>query len=160
MPCRTKKKSRFKPRNYRFKTFFDQDQKNNFFVEYANVFDNWYGTPKSFIEEKYKRFTVIFDIANVNTKPKAWISVTNLKDLDDDNEVQLMLKSFSKMPQEEIEQSKGLRIKVIRFRDGMTYEQLAKSSPLGKYAIDKLRLLNGHYPDKNPVIGDLIKIVE
>ncbi len=115
---------------------------------------------KSFIEEKYKRFTVIFDTANVNTKPKAWISVTNLKDLDDDSEVQLMLKSFSKMPQEEIEQSKGLRIKVIRFRDGMTYEELAKSSPLGKYAIDKLRLLNGHYPDKNPVIGDLIKIVE
>ena len=42
----------------------------------------------------------------------------------------------------------------------MTYEELAKSSPLGKYAIDKLRLLNGHYPDKNPAIGDLIKIVE
>ena len=115
---------------------------------------------KNFIEEKYKRFTVIFDINNEKTKPKAWISVTNLKDISDDNEVQMMLKSFSKMPQAEIEKSKGLRIKVIRFRDGMSYSKLSKSSPLGKYAIDKLRLLNGHYPDKNPIVGDLIKIVE
>ena len=61
---------------------------------------------------------------------------------------------------DEIKRSKGLRIKVIRFRDGMSYMQLAKSSPLGKYAVDKLRLLNGDYPDKDPVIGELIKIVE
>ena len=132
---------------------------DNFSYNNLDGYSHLYSS-QSFIEEKYKRFTVIFDTTNTNTKPKAWISVTNLKDLDDDNEVQLMLKSFSKMPQEEIEQSKGLRIKVIRFRDGMTYEKLAKSSPLGKYAIDKLRLLNGHYPDKNPIIGDLIKIVE
>ena len=132
---------------------------DNFSYNNLDGYSHLYSS-KSFIEEKYKRFTVIFDTTNTNTKPKAWISVTNLKDLEDDNEVKLMLKSFSKMPQDEIEQSKGLRIKVIRFRDGMTYEKLANSSPLGKYAIDKLRLLNGHYPDKNPAIGELIKIVE
>jgi predicted Zn-dependent protease len=132
---------------------------DNFSYNNLDGYSHLYSS-KSFIEEKYKRFTVIFDTTNKNTKPKAWISVTNLKDLDDDNEVKLMLKSFSKMPQDEIDQSKGLRIKVIRFRDGMTYEKLANSSPLGKYAIDKLRLLNGHYPDKNPAIGELIKIVE
>ena len=37
---------------------------------------------------------------------------------------------------------------------------LAKSSPLGKYSIDKLRLLNGHYPDEKFKVGDLIKIVQ
>ena len=132
---------------------------DNFSYNNLDGYSHLYSS-QSFIEEKYKRFTVIFDTTNTNTKPKAWISVTNLKDLEDDNEVKLMLKSFSKMPQDEIEQSKGLRIKVIRFRDGMTYEKLANSSPLGKYAIDKLRLLNGHYPDKNPAIGELIKIVE
>ena len=71
-----------------------------------------------------------------------------------------ILKTFSKMSATEVKSSKGLRIKVIRFRDGMSYEKLAKGSPLGKFAIDKLRLLNGHYPDKSPAIGDLIKIVQ
>ena len=64
------------------------------------------------------------------------------------------------MSAEEVKNSKGLRIKVIRFRSGMSYETLAKQSPLGKFASDKLRLLNGHYPDKNPKVGDLIKIVQ
>ena len=49
---------------------------------------------------------------------------------------------------------------MIRVREGMTYQTLAKSSPLGKYSIDKLRLLNGHYPDSSLKIGDLIKIVQ
>ncbi len=71
-----------------------------------------------------------------------------------------MLKTFSKMTDSEVENSRGLRIKVIRFREGMSYEKLAKSSPLGNYSIDKLRLLNGHYPNSNPKVGDLIKIVE
>ena len=42
----------------------------------------------------------------------------------------------------------------------MSYESLAKSSPLGKFSADKLRLLNGHYPNLTPEIGDLIKIVQ
>ena len=71
-----------------------------------------------------------------------------------------MIKTFSKMTESEVENSKGLRIKVIRVREGTTYEELAKSSPLGKYSIDKLRLLNGHYPDGNLKVGDLIKIVQ
>ena len=115
---------------------------------------------ESIIDKSYKRFTVIFDTKNTNTKPKAWIAVTSFKNLSDDKEIKLMLKSFSKMSQDEIKRSKGLRIKVIRFKSGMTYDKLAASSPLGKYALDKLRLLNGHYPDDNPVVGELIKIVE
>ena len=71
-----------------------------------------------------------------------------------------MIKTFSKMTESEIENSKGLRIKVIRVREGMTYKKLAESSPLGKHSIDKLKLLNGHYPDGNLKIGDLIKIVQ
>ena len=122
---------------------------------HSNLYRN-----ESIIDKSYKRFTVIFDTTNIDTKPKAWIAVTTLKNIDDDDEVISMLKSFSKMTVEEIKKSKGLRIKVIRFRDGMSYESLAKSSPLGKYAIDKLRLLNGHYPNKDPMMGELIKIVE
>jgi predicted Zn-dependent protease len=64
------------------------------------------------------------------------------------------------MTEEEISKSKGLRIKVIRFREGMSYKQLADNSPLGRHAEGKLRLLNGHYPNGKPRIGNLIKIVE
>ena len=79
--------------------------------------------------------------------------------------IDMILKAELHMPMEQefaeqIKKSKGLRIKVIRFKSGMTYDKLAASSPLGKYALDKLRLLNGHYPDDNPVVGELIKIVE
>ena len=47
-----------------------------------------------------------------------------------------------------------------RFREGMSYNELASNSPLGRYAEGKLRLLNGHYPVGEPQVGDLIKIVE
>ena len=108
----------------------------------------------------YKRFIIIFDTETKNIKPKAWISSINMKKIDDDQEATKMLESFTKMTDSEIVDSKGLRIKVIRYREGMSYELLAKSSPLGKFATDKLRLLNGHYPNDNPKIGDLIKIVQ
>ena len=68
--------------------------------------------------------------------------------------------TFTKMTEDEIAKAKGLRIKVIRFKSGMSYDELANNSPLGRYAEGKLRLLNGHYPIGEPEVGDLIKIVE
>ena len=112
------------------------------------------------VDTYYKRYIIIFDTKTDAIKPKAWIANITMDNLDNDMSAKNMLVSFKKMTQEEIDNSKGLKIKVIRFRDGMTYETLAKSSPLGKFAKEKLQLLNGHYPNKNPEIGDLIKIVE
>ena len=125
---------------------------NNSLIGYSILY-----TSKSGFTEIYKRFTAIFDLEK---KPKVWIFVSTVDDYSKDKNVLRILKTFSKMTSQEIKDSKGLRIKVIRFRKGMTYEKLAKESPLGKYAVNKLRLLNGHYPDKNPEFGDLIKVVE
>ena len=115
---------------------------------------------ESIMQSSYVRFTIVFDISDNEKKPKVWIMRSDLFDLTNDDESKNILKTFSKMSKDEVENSKGLTIKVIRFREGMSYEELAKSSPLGKYSIDKLRLLNGHYPNSNPSIGDLIKIVQ
>jgi len=115
---------------------------------------------ENIVSTSYKRFIVIFDTETGSIKPKAWIANIDLSDLSNDKQAKDMLTTFSKMSKTEVSNSKGLRIKVIRFREDMTYEKLAKSSPLGEFAIDKLRLLNGHYPNKNPKIGDLIKIVQ
>ena len=55
---------------------------------------------ENIIDKSYKRFTVIFDTKNSNTKPKAWIAVTNFKNISDDKENKLMLKYFCKMSQD------------------------------------------------------------
>ncbi len=62
---REKRKSEKDGVDYFFvsKKKFENLKKKNFFVEYAKVFDNWYGTPKSFIEKNLKKGQdVIFDI--------------------------------------------------------------------------------------------------
>ncbi len=42
---------------------FENLRNKNYFIEYANVFDHWYGTPKTFVEEKLQNGQdVIFDI--------------------------------------------------------------------------------------------------
>ena len=62
---RTKRKSEKDSEDYFFisKEKFEKLKNQNFFVEYANVFDNWYGTPKKFIEDNLSRgVDVMFDI--------------------------------------------------------------------------------------------------
>ncbi len=115
---------------------------------------------KSLGEKIYTRYTVYFDDIDENKKPKAWIIIKKLKDVTDDEESSIIEESFQKMTQDEIDKSKGLRIKVVRFKEGMSYKELADNSPLGRFAEGKLRLLNGHYPEGEPEIGGLIKIVE
>ena len=114
----------------------------------------------SLSSKSYTRYSVFFDIEQKDKKPKAWIFIKKFKNIRDDDESNIIDNSFAKMTEEEVAKASGLRIKVIRFRDGMTYEKLANNSPLGRYAEGKLRLLNGHYPEGKPQIGDLIKIVE
>ena len=62
---RPKRKSERNGKDYFFvseKEFFDL-RKENFFVESANVFDHWYGTPIEFIEKSIKvGKDIIFDI--------------------------------------------------------------------------------------------------
>ena len=122
---------------------------------YTHLYKN-----KTPLETYYRRFIVIFDTDTKDIKPKVWVASITMKDLTNDNSAKSILTSFKKMTENEIANSKGLKIKVIRFREGMTYDSLARSSPLGKFAKEKLQLLNGHYPDGRPSIGDLIKVVQ
>ena len=62
---RPKRKSEKDGKDYFFvsKKKFEDLKKKNFFIEFANVFDHWYGTPKNFIENNLKNGEdVIFDI--------------------------------------------------------------------------------------------------
>ena len=136
-------------------TLIEQKNINNTLPGYTYLYET-----KTLSKKTYTRYTVFFDIGDNDKRPKAWIFIKKFEDMDDDNQLDIIDETFTKMTKDEIEKAKGLRIKVIRFRSGMSYNELADNSPLGRYAEGKLRLLNGHYPIGEPEVGYLIKIVE
>ncbi|MDX1519379.1 MAG: M48 family metalloprotease, partial [Gammaproteobacteria bacterium] len=69
------------------------------------------------------------------------------------------IKSFHALTPNEQILAKPLRLKSVKA--GLTsFAELARSSPLEKYAEEQLRLLNGLYPRGEPAPDSLIKIVE
>ena len=69
------------------------------------------------------------------------------------------VKTFRRLKDNEFQQADPDHVKVIVAGQGTTIEQLAKGSPIKKYATERLRLLNDLYPDKEPTAGQKIKIV-
>jgi predicted Zn-dependent protease len=53
-----------------------------------------------------------------------------------------------------------LTLRIINAPANATFAELARNSPLGKNAISHLRLLNGLYPNGEPVAGQPLKVVE
>ena len=70
------------------------------------------------------------------------------------------LQSFHAITAHEREQARPLRIRVIPAAAGTTLSELAKKSPLGRFAEGHLRAINGLYPAGEPVAGQALKIVE
>jgi predicted Zn-dependent protease len=70
------------------------------------------------------------------------------------------IKTFRRLKQSELQAAEPYKIKIIRADENTRIADLAKQSPLPKYAEQQLRLLNDLYPDKEPKPGQLIKIVE
>ena len=52
------------------------------------------------------------------------------------------------------------RIRIVKATENMRIEELARNSPIPKYPVERLRLLNDLYPDKQPVPGQLVKVVQ
>ena len=70
------------------------------------------------------------------------------------------IKTFRRLKQNEFAHAEPYKIKMIRATETTRIADLAKQSPLPKYAEQQLRLLNDLYPDKEPKPGQLIKIIE
>jgi len=70
------------------------------------------------------------------------------------------LQSFHAITEQERALARPLRVRVITARAGLTFAELARSSPLGRFAEGHLRVLNGLYPAGEPVPGQALKIVE
>ncbi len=63
------------------------------------------------------------------------------------------------LTQEEYDQQRVKRIRIVKARPGDTYATLAKQSPLGAASESYLRLLNRQYPVGEPVVDQSIKMV-
>ncbi len=70
------------------------------------------------------------------------------------------VKSFRPLRDNEKELAEARRIKVVKVKPGDTIASLAADSGITNYAEEQLRLLNGLYPDGEPQVGQLIKVVE
>jgi predicted Zn-dependent protease len=68
--------------------------------------------------------------------------------------------SFHAITESERKLAKPLMMKIITAKPGVTYAELARTSPLGKNAENYLRLLNAQYPSGEPVRGQALKIIE
>ncbi|WP_439133973.1 M48 family metalloprotease [Pseudomaricurvus sp.] len=55
---------------------------------------------------------------------------------------------------------KSQKIHYVKANDQTTFKRLAEVVPLGKFAEDQLRLLNGYYPRGEPSPGEWIKIIQ
>ncbi|HEY4368459.1 MAG TPA: M48 family metalloprotease [Steroidobacteraceae bacterium] len=69
-------------------------------------------------------------------------------------------KTFRRLHENEFAQAEPYKIKVIRADGNTRIADLARTSPVKKYAAEQLRLMNDLYPDKEPKPGQLLKIVE
>jgi predicted Zn-dependent protease len=70
------------------------------------------------------------------------------------------VKTFRRLRDNEFQQAEPDRLQVIRAAPGTTIARLAQASPIKKYPAERLRLLNDLYPDKEPVAGQKLKVVE
>ena len=70
------------------------------------------------------------------------------------------MNSFHAMTAQERALAKPLRLRVITAQAGQTFAALARTSPLGRFAENHLRVINGLYPSGEPVAGQSLKIVE
>ncbi len=77
-----------------------------------------------------------------------------------DGEFISTISSLRALKPEEENLAEARRIKLIKAKQGDTFEKYAKSSPLTSYAADQLRLINGLFPDGQPAPGEYVKIIE
>jgi predicted Zn-dependent protease len=70
------------------------------------------------------------------------------------------IKTFRRLRDNELRLAEPSRIRLLKAGPGTRIETLARSSPIEKYPVERLRLLNDLYPDKEPAAGQWIKVVE
>ena len=144
---RPKRKSEKQGIDYFFisKNKFESLKDENFFIEYANVFDHWYGTPKNFIKENLEKGKdVIFDID--------WQGAQKLSDYSKNDVVsifilppsnKILLKRLKKRAEDSIEiVNKRMSKAKSEISHWIEYDYVLINSDLEKCSLEVLNILN------------------
>ncbi len=70
------------------------------------------------------------------------------------------IKTFRRLKDSEFATAEPDRIELLKTTPETRIETLARSSPIRQYPAERLRLLNDLYPDKEPVPGQTLKVVD
>ncbi len=105
------------------------------------------------------RFAVIFDTRKGLAFVLRGSGKHDLRKIARDGDYIASIFSFDRMSRDDFQKAKLPTIQIVRAEDGTTMEDLARESPITNYALDRLRVMNGLYPDRQPEEGQLIKIV-
>lgn len=106
------------------------------------------------------RFAILFDPYRGIAYFLAGAGKHDLHDIAADRDFIATIFSFGRMDRQDYQVAVRPKIQVLRAEKGTTMEALAKQSPITNFALEKLRLMNGMYPDGEPSPGQLIKIVD
>jgi predicted Zn-dependent protease len=123
------------------------------FLGIANRADSVYGP-------RPVRFAIIFDLQRRLAFELYGSGKHDLRKIANDRDFIATMFSFGKMDRDDFSRAKKPSLQVVRAEEGTRMEDLAGESPITNYALDKLRVMNGLYPDGEPEPGQLIKIVD
>lgn len=77
----------------------------------------------------------------------------------EDEQFLSVIRSFRPLAADELKLAQPVRLHLVEVRPGDTVESLAKGSGLPGDQVARIRLLNGLYPDRQPVTGSLLKVL-
>ena len=104
--------------------------------------------------------TGAFRVSSVPHQDKVFVVTGFAKNNRPDRDIVNTAKSIRKLKSSERRLATEKKIKLIRAKSGDTFARLARKSDLDRHAEDRLRLLNGMFPDGEPTRGQLIKIIQ
>ena len=99
-------------------------------------------------------------VAAVYRGKRAFMLYSRGKKALPENEFFATVESVRRLKDKETQRAGATRIELTTARRGDTFAKLAKKSPnAGPYAEQELRLINGMFPNGEPVAGQLIKVL-
>ncbi|WP_020161604.1 M48 family metalloprotease [Cycloclasticus pugetii] len=104
------------------------------------------------------RIAVVFD----GLRAFVFFATTKRADrfVEVDKQVLTSIKSFSRLNAKDRKVAKELKVVLVKVgQHNKSIKLLAKNSPITHHVEDQLRLLNDLFPNREPKLGDLIKIV-
>ena len=105
------------------------------------------------------RFAVILDQRNWTGYILMGAGKHDLVRIANDRDFIATIFSFDQMVGEDFRVAKHPRVQLVRVEEDTTMEKLAGESAITNYALDRLRVMNGLYPNGQPAPGRLVKVV-